>query len=87
MKTSAGSLKRVLNLRTCSRVSLRWPVRNIDTALSDPNCGIKIALHELLLLDKQPHHGNGIGGRDAIVSSFVVFHQQGQQFNGFCFKG
>lgn len=37
MKTSAGSLKRALNLLTCSKVSLRLPARNIDTALSDPN--------------------------------------------------
>ena len=37
MKTSAGSLKRALNLLTCSKVSLRCLARNMDTALSDPN--------------------------------------------------
>ncbi len=37
MKTSAGSLKRALNFRTCSKVRLRCPVMNIETALSEPN--------------------------------------------------
>jgi hypothetical protein len=37
MKTSAGSLNRVLNFRTCSKVRLRCPVMNIETALSEPN--------------------------------------------------
>jgi hypothetical protein len=37
MKTSAGSLNRALNLRTCSKLRLRCPVMNIETALSEPN--------------------------------------------------
>ena len=37
MKTSAGSLNRVLNFRTCSKVRFRCPVMNIETALSEPN--------------------------------------------------
>ena len=37
MKTSARSLNRVLNFRTCSMVRLRSPVMNMATALSDPN--------------------------------------------------
>lgn len=37
MKTSAGSSNRALNLRTCSKVRLRCPVMNIETALSEPN--------------------------------------------------
>src|SRR6266850_4245338 len=41
MKISAGSLNRELNLRTCSSVSFRCPARNIETALSDPNSGVK----------------------------------------------
>src|SRR5258708_48856 len=41
MKTSAGSLKRTLSFRTCSSVSLRCFARNMETALSDPNSGIK----------------------------------------------
>jgi len=41
MTTSAGRLNRVLNFRTCFSVSLRCLARNIDTALSDPNYGIK----------------------------------------------
>jgi hypothetical protein len=41
MKRSVGRLNRVLNLRTCSSVSFRRPARNIDTALSEPNCGIR----------------------------------------------
>src|SRR3989442_44447 len=41
MKTSAGSLNRELNLRTCSSVSFRCPARNIESALSDPNSGVK----------------------------------------------
>jgi hypothetical protein len=41
MKTSAGSLNRELNLRTCSSVSFRCPARNIETALSDPNSDVK----------------------------------------------
>ena len=40
-KTSAGSLKRLLNFRTCSKVSLRCPARNMETALSDPNSGTR----------------------------------------------
>jgi len=41
MKTLAESLNRELNLRTCSGVSCRCPARNIETALSDPNSGVK----------------------------------------------
>jgi hypothetical protein len=41
MKTSAGSLNRVLNFRTCPNVRLRSPVMNIETALSDPNWGMR----------------------------------------------
>jgi len=37
MNTSAGSSNRALNLRTCSKVRLRCPVMNIETALSEPN--------------------------------------------------
>jgi len=50
MKTSAGSLNRELNLRTCSSVSFRCPARNIETALSDPNSGVKSSceIHELV---------------------------------------
>jgi hypothetical protein len=40
MKTSAGSLNRELNLRTCSSVSFLCPARNIETALSDPNSDV-----------------------------------------------
>ena len=40
-KTSAGSLKRLLNFRTCSKVSFRCPARNMETALSDPNSGTR----------------------------------------------
>jgi len=41
MKTSAGSLNRVLNFRTCPNVRLRSPVMNIETALSEPNWGMR----------------------------------------------
>lgn len=37
MKTSAGSLNRALNFRTCPKVRLRCPVMNMETALSEPN--------------------------------------------------
>ena len=41
MKTSVGSLKRALNIRTCFKFKGRRPFRNMETALSEPNSGIK----------------------------------------------
>lgn len=37
MKTSVGSLKRALSFLTCSKVRLRRPAMNIETALSELN--------------------------------------------------
>jgi hypothetical protein len=42
MKTSAPSLKRAQSFCTCSKVSFRWPERNMLTALSEPNSEIKL---------------------------------------------
>jgi len=39
--TSAGNWKRSLNRFICVSVSFRFPARNMDTALSVPNWGIK----------------------------------------------
>jgi hypothetical protein len=39
--TSAESLKRSPNFRTCSKVRFRSPDRNIETALSEPNSVIR----------------------------------------------
>ena len=57
MKTSAGSLNRELNLRTCSSVRFRCPERNIETATQNCtyNCidivnGVAIGLDSILLV-------------------------------------
>lgn len=58
----------------------------METALSDPNSGTKVALGETPVLQKKTNHGNGIGPRNRIIRFLVPLDQKRQKLDGVLFR-